>query len=83
MAAALRLQLALLFLEKASDQGNPPVYLCVNKNPTEAVTVDTPMIPPEVRRCTKMHALLDLPIGEDSVPEAFQLDPAEVVLFRE
>ncbi len=72
-----------LFLEKASDEGNKPVYLCVNKNPTEAVTIDTPMIPSEVRRCTKMHTLLDLPIGEEPVPEAFRLDPAEVVLFRE
>jgi len=72
-----------LFLEKGSDRGEKPAYLCVNKNTTAPVTIDTPMIPREVRRCTKMHALLDLPIREDSMPEAFRLDPAEIVLFRE
>jgi starch synthase (maltosyl-transferring) len=72
-----------LFLEKASDVGNKPVYLCVNKNPTAPIIVDTPMIPQEVRCCSKMHALLDLPIGEDTVPEALLLDPAEIVMFRE
>ena len=72
-----------LFLEKASDLGNKPVYLCVNKNATAPVTIDTPMIPNEVRRCTKMHTLMELPIREDAVPKAFLLDPAEIVLFRE
>ncbi len=71
-----------LFLEKGSDFGNKPVYLCVNKNATAAVTIDTSMIPNEVRRCTKMHTLMELPIREDAVPDAFLLDPAEIVLFR-
>jgi starch synthase (maltosyl-transferring) len=72
-----------LFLEKASDRGNRPIYLCVNKNTTAPVTIDTPMIPQEVRRCTKMFTLQSLPIGEEPTPEAFLLDPAEIVLFME
>ena len=74
--------LPYLFLEKTSDRGNPPVCVCVNKNTTGPVTVDSNVIPCEVRRCTTMVSLCSEPIAGEGVPEAFLLDPAEVVLFR-
>jgi starch synthase (maltosyl-transferring) len=70
-----------LFLQKSSDRGHPPVCLCVNKNMTGSVTVDTPAIPYQVRQCRKSLQIMTVPAVEDSVPEAFLLEPAEIVLF--
>jgi starch synthase (maltosyl-transferring) len=70
-----------LFLEKSSDHGSRPAYVCINKNPHASIAVDTDMVPQEVRRCTKSLALLSCPIVEDGIPSAFLLDPAEIVLF--
>jgi starch synthase (maltosyl-transferring) len=73
--------LAWLFLEKGSDRGNRPVFVCVNKSNTGCVTVDTPMIPHEVRECKKSLQVMVAPVHEDETPEAFMLDPAEIVVF--
>jgi starch synthase (maltosyl-transferring) len=70
-----------LFLEKSSDRGNKPVYVCINKNYTSSTAIDTDMVPQEVRRCTKSLQLLSQPMAEDEIPSAFLLDPAEIVLF--
>ncbi|MBN1129292.1 MAG: hypothetical protein JXA71_09915 [Chitinispirillaceae bacterium] len=70
-----------LFLEKRSDRGNPTVYLCINKRTTGSVTIDTPAIPYEVRQCRKSLQVMTVPAAEDVVPEAFLLEPAEIVLF--
>jgi starch synthase (maltosyl-transferring) len=70
-----------LFLKKSSDRGRSPVYVCFSKNATECVTVDTPAIPWEVRQCRKSLQVMAETVIEDVVPEAFILDPAEIVLF--
>jgi starch synthase (maltosyl-transferring) len=70
-----------LFLEKSSDRGNKPVYVCVNRNMAGCTTVDSDQVPHEVRQCTKSFQLLSQPIAEDDVPPAFILDSAEIVLF--
>ena len=70
-----------LFLEKSSERGTNPVYVCINKNTTGSTAVDTDMVPQEVRRCTKSLQLLSQPMVEDEIPSAFLLDPAEIVLF--
>jgi starch synthase (maltosyl-transferring) len=73
--------LPYLFLEKSSDRGNPPVYVCVNKNSVGATTIDSDLLPQEVRRCSKTVVLCGETVTEDEVPAAFLLDPAEIVLF--
>ena len=70
-----------LFLEKSSDRGSRPAYVCINKNPHASTAIDTDMVPQEVRRCTKSFPLLSCPIVEDEIPPAFLLDPSEIVLF--
>jgi starch synthase (maltosyl-transferring) len=73
--------LPFLFLEKSSDRGNRPIYVCVNKNATGSTTVDTDQIPYQIRQCAKSLQIQGAPFVEDSIPEAFMLDPAEIVLF--
>lgn len=73
--------LSYLFLEKSSDKGNKPVFVCVNKNLTGETTVEEWMVPPEIRQCSKVISMLESDIHEDVMPEAFSLDPADVVLF--
>jgi starch synthase (maltosyl-transferring) len=70
-----------LFLEKKSDRGNPPVYVCVNKNQAGNTVVDSDMIPGEVKRCDRSLQLTGETVVTDEVPAAFLLDPAEIVLF--
>jgi starch synthase (maltosyl-transferring) len=70
-----------LFLKKSSDRGRRPVYVCISKNAAECITIDTPAIPQEVRQCRKSLQVMTEPFIEDEVPEAFLLDPAEIVLF--
>ena len=70
-----------IFLEKSSDRGNKPVYVCLNKNSLGDTLVDSDMIPQEVRRCSKTLQLSGETVVEDEVPAAFLLDPAEIVLF--
>lgn len=70
-----------LFLEKSSERGNKPAYVCINKNAIASTAIDTDMVPQEARRCTKSLQLLSLPMIEDEIPSAFLLDPAEIVLF--
>ena len=71
-----------LFLEKSSERGNKPIYVCINKNNTGSTAIDTDMVPQEVRHCTKSLQLLSQPMIEDEIPSAFLLDPAEIVLFK-
>jgi starch synthase (maltosyl-transferring) len=71
-----------LWLEKSSLAGAQTVYVCINRNGTGSTVVDSPAIPDAVRRCTRALPLLDTPIINDTVPEAFLLEPAEIVLFR-
>lgn len=72
---------SFLFLEKTSDLGGRPAYVCINKNSSASTAIDSDMVPQEVRRCTKSLQLLSNPIVEDEIPMAFLLDPAEIVLF--
>jgi starch synthase (maltosyl-transferring) len=72
-----------LFLEKTSDRGHKPVCVCINKNPDASTALDSDMVPPEIRRCTKSLPLLSHPFTEDEIPSAFLLDPAEIVLFMQ
>lgn len=73
--------LPFLFLQKNSDSGNPPVYVCINKRLTAETDVEQWMIPEKVKSCTKAMGLLSEKIGEEPLPSAFTLDPADVVLF--
>ena len=72
-----------IFFEKASDQGNPPVYVCVNKDTSNPTAIDSSAVPYEVRRCKKMLSLFNAPIKEAGVPESFGLGPAEIVIFMQ
>ena len=73
--------LPFIFLQKCSESGNQPVYVCINKRPTQETTVEEWMIPSDIKQCKKALSLLSFPITEESVPQAFSLDPADVVLF--
>ncbi|MFP4162359.1 MAG: alpha-amylase family glycosyl hydrolase [Chitinispirillaceae bacterium] len=70
-----------LFLEKMSDSGNPSVYVCVNKNMKDDTPVEGWMVPSEIHNCTKAIQLIQDEPVEESFPEAFMLDPADVILF--
>lgn len=73
--------LSYLFLEKRSDRGNKPVYVCINKNLTGETIVEDWMIPSEVKQCSKAYSMLESDISGVEVPEGFSLDPADFVLF--
>lgn len=72
-----------LFLEKKSDFGNPNVFVCINKNMTGESRVEGWMVPEEIQNCSKAVQLISDELDEDAVPEAFMLDPADVILFLE
>jgi starch synthase (maltosyl-transferring) len=72
-----------LFLMKRSDAGNSSLYVCVNKRNNSETVVEEWMIPDAIKKCScAMSLLSDVP-QEESVPIAFTLDPADVVLFYE
>lgn len=73
--------LPFLFLQKCSESGNPPVYVCVNKRSTTETDVEEWMIPEDVKMCSKAIGLLSDSLSEEPLPNAFSLDPADVVLF--
>ena len=73
---------SFIFLEKSSDRGSRPVYVCINKNNEGSTAIDTDMVPSEILRCTGSLQLLTDPMIEDDIPGAFLLDPAEIVLFK-
>jgi starch synthase (maltosyl-transferring) len=70
-----------LFLKKTSDRGHRPVCFCINKRYTESTTVDTQEIPQEIRQCKTSLQIMNEPFVEDGIPEAFLLEPAEIVVF--
>lgn len=70
-----------IFLGKCSDSGNPPVYVCVNKNFTGETIVEDWMVPQEVKNCSKAVSLLSSSLTEEDVPNAFSLDPADIIVF--
>jgi len=70
-----------LFLRKDSDTGNKPVWVCINKNLTGVTMVEDWMIPQEIKNLSKAMTLTAEKISEEPVPKAFELDPADVVLF--
>ncbi|MBN2036085.1 MAG: hypothetical protein JW768_05025 [Chitinispirillaceae bacterium] len=70
-----------LFLKKTSDRGNRPVCFCINKRYIESATIDTQEIPQEIRQCKTSMQIMNEPFVEDGIPEAFLLEPAEIVLF--
>lgn len=72
-----------IFLEKSSDCGNQSVYLCINKRPSEETVVETWMIPPDIKRCSKTIQLMSESMQESSVPQAFSLDPSDIILFMQ
>lgn len=80
-SALCEYHLPFLFLQKNSDYGNPPVYVCINKRLTAETDVEEWMIPEKVKNCTKAIGLLSEKISEEPLPSAFTLDPADVVLF--
>lgn len=72
---------SFLFLEKSMETEDRRVYVCVNREQTKETAIEEWMIPEEIKKCSKtMSLLLDTPDYEP-VPEAFTLDPADVVLF--
>jgi starch synthase (maltosyl-transferring) len=73
--------LPYLFLKKASTQGNSPVFVCVNKKFDKSTMVEEWMIPPEVKTSKEAYSLLADTIESMELPHAFELDPADVVLF--
>lgn len=72
-----------LFLQKASVCGEKPVYVCVNKQLSNDVTVEECMIPDEVKKCSKVIQLLKSPSQTESIPAGFILDPADILLFMQ
>ncbi len=80
-SALCEYHLPFLFLQKNSDSGNPPVYVCINKRLTAETDVEEWMIPEKIKSCTKATGLLSEKISEEPLPSAFTLDPADVVLF--
>ncbi|HEX2957895.1 MAG TPA: alpha-amylase family glycosyl hydrolase [Chitinispirillaceae bacterium] len=74
-------KLPYLFLKKSSTKGNPPVFVCVNKRLDAGTMVDEWMIPPEVKTAKEVYSLLADTIESMELPHAFELDPADVVLF--
>ncbi len=74
-------KLPYLFLKKASTQGNPPIFVCVNKRMDAPTMVEEWMIPPEVKTAKEVYSLLGDTIESMELPHAFELDPADVVLF--
>lgn len=73
--------LPYIFLEKYSNKGNKNVYVCVNKNLTNETHVENWMIPDPIKRCRKLVQLINSPEREEPIPNAFMLDPADVLLF--
>jgi len=73
--------LPYLFLEKSSNKGNRPIFVCINKNQTGDTVVEEWMIPSEIKQCSKAFSMLESDIHEEEMPEAFSLDPADLVLF--
>jgi starch synthase (maltosyl-transferring) len=73
--------LPYLFLKKASTTGKPPIFVCVNKRSDKITMVEEWMIPPEVKSSKKVYSLLADAIESQSMPHAFELDPADVVIF--
>jgi starch synthase (maltosyl-transferring) len=73
--------LPYLFLKKASTAGKPPVFVCVNKRSDKITMVEEWMIPPEVKSSKKVYSMLADTIEPMEIPHAFELDPADVVLF--
>lgn len=73
--------LPFLFLAKCSTAGNQHVYVCINKRLTAETDVEEWMIPEDIKSCSKAIGLLSDTIREEHVPDAFSLDPADVVIF--
>lgn len=73
--------LPYLFLKKSSTTGNPPIFVCINKRTDKTTMVEEWMIPPEVKTSTTVHSLLGDTIEAQEMPHAFELDPADIVLF--
>ncbi len=70
-----------LFLKKYSDDRREWVYVCVNKNLTEEITVEETMVPDEIKGCREAMSLLNDNPSREPMLSAFILDPADVVLF--
>jgi len=75
--------LPFLFLKKSSRFGNRPVYVCINKQFTNDTSVESWMIPHDVRRCRKAIQLQKSPLETEDAMDGFILDPADIVLFIE
>jgi hypothetical protein len=75
---------SVLFLEKSSVRGADSVFVCVNKNQAGCVTVDSGLVPAEIRaRARRTIQLTGEPIvEEEGLPADYLLEAAEIVLFR-
>jgi starch synthase (maltosyl-transferring) len=73
--------LPFIFLQKSSGSGNAPVYVCINKRLDAETEVKEWMIPRDVKLCKKAIGLLSSTIQGEDMPQAFTLDPSDVVLF--
>ena len=70
-----------IFLEKASDRGNAPVWFCINKQTGWPTSVDAGSVPGEIRQCSRMFPLCADTVAEQKNPGAFSLGPAEILMF--
>ena len=75
--------LPYLFLKKSSTDGKPSIFVCVNKQHDRAVMIEEWMIPSEIKRCTMVYSLLSEAIVPEPLPFAFELEPADIVLFTQ
>ena len=73
--------LPYLFLKKSSTSGKPPIFVCVNKRRDGEVMVEEWMIPLEVKSCKSVYSLLGDEFVPEQLPYAFELEPADVILF--
>jgi starch synthase (maltosyl-transferring) len=74
--------LPFLFLEKSSSRGSRSVFLCINKQADASTVVDSDMVPPEVRACSRTVQIMGEPMVEEAgIPAVFLLEGSEIVLF--
>ncbi len=76
-------QMPFLFLKKSSSSGNKPVFIAINKQLTNDTIIEDWMIPHDVKRCTKVRQLVRTPDIEETLPQGFIMDPADILLIYE
>ncbi len=73
--------LPFIFLEKSSQKGNDPVYVCINKNFLAETPVEQRAVPEQLEKCSDAIEMLSSDLKREPILDSFLLDPADVVLF--